>query len=90
VKTPLFVNQTALPAPSDEEYYFNDLIGCTVLLEDGSLYGVITSMDNYGASDIIEITYPNGEKGLYPFVDAVVKTVDVANRRMVILPLEVV
>ena len=53
--------------------------------------GRIIAVHNFGAGDIIEIASGNGgETKLLPFSDAVVPTVDLANRRAVIvLPNEV-
>jgi 16S rRNA processing protein RimM len=53
--------------------------------------GRIVAVHNFGAGDIIEIALDNGrETKLLPFTNAVVPTVDLANRRAVIvLPDEV-
>ena len=82
----LYVPRTALPAADADEYYRVDLIGLTAELADGTVYGRIANVDDYGAGDILEIERPDGQTELLPFTDRVVPTVDIAARRVVVEP----
>ncbi len=82
----LYVERTALPPPNPDEYYRVDLIGLTAELADGTIYGRIKSVDDYGAGDILEIERADGGTELLPFTDRVVPTVDMAARRVVVDP----
>ena len=82
----LYVERTALPAANDDEYYRIDLIGLTVELADGTHYGRITNVDDYGAGDILEIVRADGTTELLPFTDRNVPQVDIAARRVVVDP----
>lgn len=82
----LYVSRSALPAANDDEYYRIDLIGLTVELADGTRYGRITNVDDYGAGDILEIERADGTTELLPFTDRIVPTVDIAARRVVVDP----
>jgi 16S rRNA processing protein RimM len=82
----LYVERTALPAANDDEYYRIDLIGLTVELADGTHYGRITNVDDYGAGDILEIVRADGTTELLPFTDRIVPQVDIAARRVVVDP----
>jgi 16S rRNA processing protein RimM len=75
-----------LPAPAAGEYYRADLIGLSVELADGTGYGRITDVQDYGAGDILEIERTDGTTELLPFTDRVVPVVDLAAGRVVVDP----
>ena len=83
----LYVAREKLPATEDDEFYHADLIGLAAVSEDGASLGRIIAVHNFGAGDIIEIAPDNGgETRLLPFSNAVVPTVDLENRRAIIVP----
>ncbi|MEM6494757.1 MAG: ribosome maturation factor RimM [Pseudomonadota bacterium] len=53
--TVLMVPRDALPALEEGEYYHADLIGLTVITDAGAIVGTVTAVQNYGATDILEI-----------------------------------
>ena len=73
----LFVSRTALPEPEEGEVYIHDLIGLPVQLADGSTLGEIVSVENYGASDLLDVKI-EGRAGtvLIPFADGYVLEAD--------------
>jgi 16S rRNA processing protein RimM len=82
----LFVAREKLPATEDDEFYHADLIGLAAVTPRDEPLGRIIAMHNFGAGDIIEIATNNGgETKLLPFTNAVVPTVDLAARRVVIV-----
>ncbi|QFT97631.1 Ribosome maturation factor RimM [Roseovarius sp. THAF8] len=85
----LFVERDRLPALPDDEYYHADLIGLDVYDTGGTLLGHVKSVQNHGASDILEIHGP-GLKAtvLLPFTLEAVPTVDLASGRIVADPPE--
>lgn len=56
----LFVPRSSLPAASENEFYYCDLIGLTVL-KDNQPFGVVCAVNNYGAGDILDIKKLDGE-----------------------------
>ena len=52
--TELFITRDKLPAAAPGEVYLSDLIGKVVTHNDQSL-GSITSIENYGAGDLLEL-----------------------------------
>src|SRR4029453_1514984 len=82
----LYIERTGLPPPNPDEYYRVDLIGLAAELADGTFYGRIKSVDDYGAGDILEIERADGATELLPFTDRVVPQVDIAARRVVVDP----
>ena len=61
-------DKNELPEISEDEFYYVDLIGSDVLLEDGKKIGKVLNVVNYGASDILEVETDNGVI-MYPFTD---------------------
>jgi 16S rRNA processing protein RimM len=87
----LYVAREKLPETDDNEYYHADLIGLSAVSPAQEPIGRVVAIHNFGAGDIIEIAPPSGPTLLLPFTNAVVPTVDLAARRVVIeLPGEIV
>ncbi|WP_353473757.1 ribosome maturation factor RimM [Salipiger sp. H15] len=85
----LFAPRDRLPDLPDDEYYYTDLIGLTVLDTGGAEIGKVKAVLNHGASDLLELIVP-GTSGtvLLPFTRAVVPTVDLASGRIIADPPE--
>lgn len=82
----LFVERSVLPVPREGEYYHEDLIGLEATTEDGSIYGKVTGINNFGAGDIVEIKLPSGKEESLPFNKATFPIIDIKNNRLVIVP----
>lgn len=84
----LFVDRSALPAlDEDDDFYHADLVGLRAELEDGSFYGKVMSVQNFGAGDLLEIEPAPGGRTFYlPFTRDVAPVVDVKAGKLVIVP----
>ena len=80
------IARTALPAPAADAYYVGELVGIEAVTEQGERFGTVSAVLNYGASDILEITKENGKTELYAFTHATFPSVDMATRRITIIP----
>jgi len=69
----------------EDEYHVMQLIGCQAVLESGELFGEVTDVINLPGQDLLAIKTSNGEQ-LIPFVHQLVPTVDVANKKVVVIP----
>ena len=59
------------------EHFIVDLIGLPIYdVESGVVYGKLSDVLNYGASDIYEVQKVDGTKAYVPVVDEFVKSVD--------------
>lgn len=76
----LFAPKASVPLESGE-FLDVDLLGCEVSGIEGRSYGVVERVEHYPASDMLVI----GGK-LVPMVDAIVRSIDIAHRRIVIDP----
>ena len=61
------VDRAALPALDDGEYYHADLIGLPCVDPDGAPLGMVATVENYGAGDLLEVALTGGRKALIPF-----------------------
>ena len=64
--TTLKVARGALPALDEGEYYHSDLLGLPVVSDGGDPVGTVLAVENFGATDIIEIEKPDGKKFMVP------------------------
>ncbi len=70
--TELTVPRDALPPLGDGEYYHADLIGLAVVSSAGDTIGAVVSVDNFGASDVLEIERADGYRFMVPMTPAAV------------------
>jgi 16S rRNA processing protein RimM len=78
---PVAVPRAALADPGDGHYYHADLMGLEVVNEQGEVLGTIRRLFTNGAQDVMEVQ-GRGKTHLLPWVAAVVKDVDLKQRRI--------
>lgn len=64
--TKLYTKRSNLPELENAEYYIEDLVGMKVI-SSGETIGTIVAIHNFGAGDLIEISYEDAKSELYPF-----------------------
>lgn len=72
------------------DYFYHQIIGCSVYTEDGELLGSITEILSPGANDVWVVT-PSNTKAkpiLLPVIDPVILNVNIAERRITVHLLE--
>ncbi|MEJ2035238.1 MAG: ribosome maturation factor RimM, partial [Maritimibacter sp.] len=85
----LFADRDALPSLPDDEFYHTDLIGLEVFDAGGKALGKVSSVENHGAGDLLEITGPGLQNpALLPFTHAAVPTIDLTAGRIIADPPE--
>jgi 16S rRNA processing protein RimM len=83
----LFVPRSKFPQLPDDEYYYADLVDLNVFDAGGMLIGKVHSVQNHGASDILEISESGtSETVLLPFTRKNVPTIDTKAARIIIDP----
>lgn len=85
----IWTAKTNLPALTDGDYYWSDLLDMSVWTVDGQLLGKVDSMMETGANDVLVVKPVAGSidkiERLIPWLpDQVVTAVDVANRRLIV------
>jgi len=76
------------PGIDEDDFHVLQLIGCTAQLESGESIGEVTDVINLPGQDLLAIAGTNGEI-LIPFVRQLVPTVDIAARKVVVVPPEI-
>ena len=79
----LEIDRDALPPLAEDEYYHADLIGLTCVDVGSQPVGTVIAVENFGASDLLEIELPDGKKSLIPFKPGIA---DLADGRIVLDP----
>lgn len=70
-------------------YYIQDIIGLVVKdIDSGEVYGKISEVYQNGATDVYSIKKENGAELMFPYIDEVVKKIDIEAGEMLIKPLE--
>ncbi|MBM4763954.1 ribosome maturation factor RimM [Bacillus sp. B15-48] len=70
------------------EYYFQDIIGCLVATIDGEEIGKIVEILTPGANDVWVVKAKKGKEILIPYIEDVVKKVDIKEKLILIEPIE--
>jgi 16S rRNA processing protein RimM len=79
----VFVSRASFPTPQTDEYYWQDLIGLSVVNRQGVLLGTVTGLLETGAHDVLRVADEGAaEERLIPFVAAYVDEVNLAERRI--------
>lgn len=66
----------------ENEFYFYEIIGCKVYDENSKLLGEISEILTPGANDVWVIKSDLGKEILVPYIEDVVKKIDVKNKRI--------
>ena len=70
--TTLSVSRNDLPPLEDGEFYHSDLIGLAVVTDSGEPVGEVRAIENFGATDIVEIEKPDGKSFMIPLTELAV------------------
>lgn len=85
LKNVLLMAEVDVAESDADEYHVQLLIGSTVELVDGTVLGTIDDVLTTKGQNLLSFTR-NGKQVLIPFVEAIVPTVDIKNRKVVITP----
>ena len=77
------VPRSELPEQDEDEYYWADLIGMSVVNGAGERLGTVEKLLETGANDVLSVRGESGEI-LIPFVEAAIKQVDLPNKTILV------
>jgi 16S rRNA processing protein RimM len=81
VNTEIAVERHQMPNPKENEYYWADLEGMSVVNEQDINLGIVDHLFNNGANDVIFIKDPIQKKErLLPYIKHVIKRIDLENK----------
>jgi len=76
------VSKEDLAELEENEYYFHQIIGCSVVTEEGDTLGKITDILTPGANDVWVVKTSTGKEVLIPVIDDVVLDVDIEQQQV--------
>ena len=59
VEKKIFSQSSNFPKTNKDEYYSRDLIGCSIITVNSKKIGYVVSVNNFGASDLLETKINN-------------------------------
>jgi 16S rRNA processing protein RimM len=84
----LYIDRERLPDTDDNEFYYEDLIGCSAITADGQAAGSVIAVENFGAGDLLEIQPPQGQSYYLPIAEPFVQNIDMGARIITVEPAE--
>lgn len=78
----IYIDRAELPALSNDEFYWDDLVGLSVINTDEKLIGIVDHLFENGANTVIAV---KGEKMQYvPYLPDVILEIDMAKKIIVV------
>jgi len=71
----LYLPLTELPELADDQYYFHDLVNCSVLSADSKNLGQVTGIIDHDINPLLAVNY-EGKEWLVPIHDEFITSVD--------------
>ncbi|MGE7693471.1 ribosome maturation factor RimM [Lysinibacillus sp. NPDC094177] len=71
----------------ENEYFFHEIIGCTIVSEEGETIGAITDILQTGANDVWVVKGAKKEHYI-PYIEDIVKEIDINEKKIVIHVME--
>ncbi|WP_110929395.1 ribosome maturation factor RimM [Bacillus massiliglaciei] len=84
----LKVSSDQLSKLDEGEFYFHEIIGCIVYTDTGDEIGKITEVLTPGANDVWVVKPAKGKDVLIPYIDQIVKEVNIEAKKVIITPME--
>jgi 16S rRNA processing protein RimM len=83
----VFVARSSFPTAGTDEFYWVDLLGCTVVNRDGVELGAVSDLIDTGVHSVLRVDEgrsqgQGGRERLIPFVAAYIDSVDLQARRI--------
>ncbi|WP_440706508.1 ribosome maturation factor RimM [Heyndrickxia oleronia] len=80
----LKISEEQLTSLDEGEFYFHEIVGCKVFSTDGEEIGIVKEILTPGANDVWVVKGGNGKEYLIPYIDDVVKSVNVKDKLITI------
>lgn len=79
----VFVSRSAFPTPDNDEFYWVDLMGLTVVNRQGETLGTVFDLLDTGPHCVLRLKAEDNTERMIPFVSAYIDSVSLADRRIV-------
>lgn len=75
--------EEVMPLPAGH-YYLFEIMDCKVYTEEGDYLGTVTDIVQTGSNDVYTVTAENGATRLIPALREVVRSIDIAGKKIVV------
>ncbi len=82
----VFIHETHLPSPGEDEVYVRQIEGLTVFLEDGSVLGRVEQVELFSQQEVWVIRTQTGKEVLFPVAREFVPHIDLEAGTVTIAP----
>ena len=87
VGSEICLKRSGLPELAEDEYYWRDLIGLTVVTDQGVVLGRVADIFETGSNDIY-VVKDNDREYLIPAIADVISEIDIPGKKIIISPLD--
>jgi len=84
----LKIGEDQLTELEEGEYYYFEIIGCTVHTVEGQVIGRVIEVLSPGANDVWVVKRQQKKDALIPYIEEVVKEVNMREKKIIIQPIE--
>jgi 16S rRNA processing protein RimM len=88
INSEIGVPRSALPTLGTDEYYWNDLIGMSVLNQDNFLFGVVSEVIDTGANEVLIVSERESHKKpieiLIPFIKEYILDISYNKKQIIV------
>lgn len=84
----LKVQEDQLQELDEGEYYLHEIVGCRVVTTEGEELGTVKEILSPGANDVWVVKGERGKEYLIPYIEDIVKMVDIEDQLITIEPME--
>lgn len=79
----VFVSRSSFPTPEEDEFYWIDLIGLSVINREGQALGMVEGLIETGPHCVLRCVDEDKVERLIPFVSAYIDKVNMADRQII-------
>lgn len=84
----LKISEMQLGELEENEFYYHEIKGCDVVTLEGDLIGTVTDILETGANDVWTVTPAQGKPHYIPYIEDIVKEIDIENKKITIEVME--
>lgn len=84
----VWITASVQQALAENEYYFHEIMGCSMMTEDGALVGQVEQILRPGANDVWVVRQTNGKLAYVPYIADVVLKVEPQKKQITVRLME--
>lgn len=84
IKSDLMVTRENAVKCEEGEYFICDLIGLSIVTDEGQTLGTLTNILETGANNVYEVTSETGKKYLLPVIDQCILSHDLEEKKIIV------